>query len=419
MNLQDGMLLSESLKNPTRRELIQGASALAFAYSPIAKALNFQGRPSGGKVFAYVGTDTSAIDGKANGKGIYLFEMDPSSGRLSFLKLAAETRSPSWLCLDPSERYLYAVHEISDFEGKNGSVSAYAVDPSNRDLRLLNTVNSQGAGPAYLSVDASEKYVFVANYGDGSIAVFPVLSGGSLGAATFTHRNTGHVGSQKATSAPPGNFAISGHDAPHAHMIAADPGNCFVLQTDLGQDRIYVYRFDKHTGALTPAVSSPFVSLPSGDGPRHFAFHSNGRWLYSIQEEASTVVLFHFNPATGSATAQQTLSTLPHGFAGTSFGSGIRVSPDGRVLYAANRLHNTIAVFSIGSGGELKHLGETPTLGDYPCQFNIDPSGTFLYACNQRSDQITSFRIDKRTGALSFTGQYTPVGTPTCILFTT
>ncbi len=418
MSRQDLMLPSDSPQKPSRRKFIQGASALAIAYSPISKASSFQGRPGTGKVFAYVGTDTSAIDGKANGKGIYLFELDSSSGQLSLVKLAAEARNPSWLCLDPSQRYLYTVNEISDYEGKSGSVSAYAVDKSNGDLRLLNRVSSQGAGPAHLSLDASGKYVFVANYGGGSIAVFPVSSDGSLGTATFTHRDEGHVGSQKATSAPPGSFAISGHDAPHAHMIGADPGNRFVLQTDLGQDRVYIYKFDKQTGKLMPATSSPFVSLPSGDGPRHFAFHPNGRWLYSIQEEASTVVLFHFNPVTGSMVAQQTISTLPNGFAGTSFGSGIRVSPDGRALYAANRLHNTIAVFSIGSSGKLKQIGETPTLGDYPPQFNIDPSGTFLYACNQRSDQITSFRIDKRTGLLSFTGQYTPVGTPTCIIFT-
>ena len=417
MSRHDLMLSSDSPQIPSRRKFIQGASALAIAYAPISKASNFQGRPKGGKVFAYVGTDTSAIDGNANGKGIYLFEMDISSGRLSFVKLAAEAKSPSWLCLDPSQRYLYASNEISDYEGKSGSVSAYAVDKSNGDLQLLNTVSSQGAGPAYLSVDASGKYVFVANYGGGSLAVFPVSPDGSLGAATFTHRDEGDVGSQKATSGPPGSFAISGHDRPHAHMIGADPGNRFVLQTDLGQDRIYVYRFDRSTGKLTPAAT-PFASLPSGDGPRHFAFHPNGRWLYSIQEEASTVVFFHFDPATGSMAAQQTLSSLPSGFTGTSFASGIRVSHDGRTLYAANRLHNSIAVFSIDDTGHLKHVGDTPTLGDYPPQFNLDPSGNFLYVCNQRSDQITSFRIDKRTGLLHFTGQYTPVGTPTCIIFT-
>ncbi len=368
-------------------------------------------------MFAYVGTDTSAIDGKGNGKGIYLFEMDPGSGQLSFVKLAAEAKSPSWLCLDPSQRYLYASNEISDYEGKSGSVTAYAVDASSGDLRLLNTVSSHGAGPAHLSLDASGKYVFVANYGGGSIAVFPVSSDGSLGEASFTHRDEGDVGAQKATNAPPGSFAISGHDAPHAHMIGVDPGNRFVLQTDLGQDRIYVYSFDRSTGKLTPAATQ-FATLPSGDGPRHFAFHPNGHWLYSIQEEASTVVFFRFDPTNGLLAAQQTLSTLPGGFAGTSFASGIRVSSDGRTLYAANRLHNSIAVFSIDGTGHLKHVGDIATLGDYPPMFNLDPSGEFLYVCNQRSDQITSFRIDKQSGLLTFTGHYTPVGTPTCIVFT-
>jgi 6-phosphogluconolactonase (cycloisomerase 2 family) len=407
---------SDAPRTASRREFVLGASALAIAASPVSRAMKSQGR-SRGKVFAYVGSDTGAIDGNANGKGIYLFEMDSSSGKLSLVKLAAEARNPSWLCLDPSQKYLYTVNETADFEGKSGSVSAYAVDPSSHDLRLLNQVSSQGAGPAYVSLDATGKYVFVANYGGGSIAVFPVSPDGSLGASTFTHRDQGNVGSQKATSAPPGSFAISGHDKPHAHMIAADPGNRFVLQTDLGQDRLYVYNFDKQTGKLAPAAT-PFASLPTGDGPRHFAFHPNGRWLYSIQEEGSTVVFFHFDPTTGSMAAQQTVSSLPDGFAGTSFASGIRVSSDGRTLYAANRLHNTIAVFSIDNTGHLKHVADTPTFGDYPPQFNIDPSGNFLFVCNQRSDQITSFRIDKRTGLLHFTGQYTPVGTPTCIIFT-
>jgi 6-phosphogluconolactonase (cycloisomerase 2 family) len=410
------MLPNDSPQISSRRKFIQGASALAIASSPISHALDIQTRTRKGKVLAYVGTDTGAIDGSANGKGIYLFEMDTNSGQLSLVKLVAEARNPSWLCLDPSQRYLYTINEVGDFEGKSGSVSAYAVDPSSGNLRLLNRVRSQGAGPAYLSLDASGKYVFVANYGGGSIAVLSVLSGGSLGAPSYTHRDDGNVGGRKAVSAPPGSFAISGHDRPHAHMIGPNPGNRFVLQTDLGQDRIYVYQFDSQTGKLAPAAT-PFASLPSGDGPRHFAFHPNGRWLYSIQEEASTVVFFHFDPATGSMAAQQTISSLPNGFAGTSFASGIRVSQDGRFLYAANRLHNTITVFSIGSNGKLKQLGETCTLGDYPCQFNFDPSGSFLYVCNQRSDQITSFRINKRTGLLNFTGQYTPVGTPTCIVF--
>jgi 6-phosphogluconolactonase (cycloisomerase 2 family) len=200
-------------------------------------------------------------------------------------------------------------------------------------------------------------------------------------------------------------------------MIQADPGNRFVLQTDLGQDRIYVYSFDASDGKLKPIVGVPFVSLPAGDGPRHFSFHPNGRWLYSIQEEASTLVFFRFDPTTGALSSQQTVSTLPPGFKGSSFTSEVMVSPDGRFLYAANRLHDTIAVFSISADGNLRRVSETSTLGDYPRHFQIDPSGRFLYACNQRSDSVTSFRINRSTGMLAFTGQYTSIGSPACITF--
>lgn len=396
----------------SRRSFLQTAALAASAgMAPKALAALNQGR-----ILAYVGTDTSHVDSTANGKGIYLFEMNPATGKLSPIKLAIETENASWLVFHPSGRYLYAIHEINNYEGNSGSVSAFAVDRESGDLRLLNTVSSQGAGPAYLSVDKWGKYAFVANYFGGSIAVLPILSNGWLGNAVDVHRDTGHLGSTHATDAPPGSFAISGHDAPHAHMIHPDPQNRFVVQTDLGQDRIYVYKFDRQSGKLTPA-ETPFVSLPSGDGPRHFAFHRNGKWMYSIQEEASTVVFFHYDARNGSLAAQQTLSTLPPGFAGTSFGSEIMLSRDGRFLYAANRLHNYIAEYSIAEDGRLTYLGEASTMGDYPSQFNMDPNGNFLYACNQRSDQITSFRIDRTSGRLKFTGQYTPVGTPLCIAF--
>jgi 6-phosphogluconolactonase (cycloisomerase 2 family) len=220
-----------------------------------------------------------------------------------------------------------------------------------------------------------------------------------------------------AANAPLGSFAISGHDKPHAHMIQSDPGNRFVLHTDLGQDRIYVHRLDPATGKLNAAGNPPFTSLPSGDGPRHFIFHRNGKWLYSLQEEASNVVFFHFDPVTGSLASQQTISTLPAGFRGTSFTSEILLSPDARFLYAANRLHDTIAVFSLNPDGRLAYVGETPTEGDYPRHLSIDPTGTFLYACNQRSDAITCFRIDRKTGMPRFTGLYTAIGSPACLVF--
>jgi len=248
------------------------------------------------------------------------------------------------------------------------------------------------------------------------VAVLPVRSNGELGSATDVKEDRGTVGPAKAASAPRGSFAISGHESPHAHMIQADPTGRFVLASDLGLDRILIWKFDAEKGTLTPNDPAS-VSLPPGDGPRHFAFHPNGEWMYSLQEEASTLALFHFDRSRGTLTAKQTISTLPKGFAGTNFTSEVMVTPDGRFLYAANRLHDTVAVFSIGPEGVVSWVSEEWTRGDYPRSFNIDPTGNFLYTCNQRSDAIASFRVNRETGRLTFTGQYTPVGTPAIIIF--
>jgi len=366
---------------------------------------------------AYVGTYTGAHGAAGRGEGIGVFHVDLVTGELSRHAPAVKTPNPSWLALHPSKKYLYAVNEVDDFAGGNGSVSAFAIDRTTGALTALNTVSSEGAIPAYCSVDPSGKFVFVANYGGGSIAVLPVREDGSLGRAADVHHDLGAVGNKHATDAPNGSLAISGHDAPHAHMIAADPHNRFVLATDLGQDRIYTYRFDGTTGKLTAPSGAPFTSLPTGDGPRHFAFHPNGGWLYSIQEEASTVVFFHYDPSMGSLELQQTVSTLPPGFAGTNFASEILVSSDGRNVYAANRLHDTISVFSIGAEGKLTWIGEVSTMADYPRNCCIDPSGRFLFVCDQNGDSITSFRIDRATGMLKFSGKYTGVGSPANITF--
>jgi 6-phosphogluconolactonase len=395
-----------------RRDLLRASIAFTML-SSIPRPL----RAVGQKTLAYVGTYSSPVDGGGNGKGIYLFEMNPASGELTLVDLAAAAPNASWLSLDPSGRFLYAANEVANFAGNTGSVSAYAVDRQNGSLKLLNVVSSEGAGPAHLSVDYSGKYVFVANYAGGNVAVLPIFPTGALGAATYVHQDTGSLGPTIPSTAPAGSFAFSGHDKPHAHMIHVDPGNRFVLQTDLGQDRIYVSQLDPASGKLSSVADAPFVSLPPGDGPRHFTFHENGRWFYSLQEEASTVVFFHFDPATGSLHAEQTISTLPPGFKGTSFTSEILLSSDGRFLYTANRLHDTIAIFSVGRDGRLTYTGETSTRGDYPRHIQFDPAGTFLYSCNQRSDIIASFRVDRKTGQLTFTGQYTPVGSPACIIF--
>ena len=401
----------------SRRSFLVGATAAAtVAHATVAGAKGLAGGLDHSRRFAYLGTYTGAVGNGGNGEGIYLYEANPFSGELQLIKLAAASTSPSFLAAAPSGNYLYAVNEVSNYDGTNGSVSAFAVNRQTGDLTFLNKVNSLGGGPAFLSLDATGKFVFVANYGGGSIAVFPVNKDGSLGAAVDVHTDTGNVGPTTATNAPPGSFAFSGHDAPHAHQIIPSPDNKFVLQTDLGQDRIYVYSFNSTSGKLTPAAT-PYVSLPPGDGPRHMSFHPNGRWLYSLQEEASTLALFSYDESTGALTSQQTISALPPGFTGSSFASEVRVSGDGRFVYAANRLHDSIAVFAVGLHGELTYSGEGATRGDYPAQFTIDPTGNFLYSCNQHSDNLTVFRIDPQSGVPKFIGQYVPAGTPGCIIF--
>jgi 6-phosphogluconolactonase (cycloisomerase 2 family) len=227
-------------------------------------------------------------------------------------------------------------------------------------------------------------------------------------------KDTGKLGPTKATNAPPGSFAFSGHDRPHAHMIQADPAGRFVLHVSLAFDQICIWQFDAQAGVLTPN-DPPAVSLPPGDGPRHFCFHPNGRWFYSIQEEGSTFVLFDYVARAGRLAARQTISTLPPGFAGSNFCSEILVSSDGRFVYAGTRLHDSIGIFSVGPNGELTYLGEEWTRGNYPRSFNFDPTGRFLYCCNQRSDNLTVFQVNRATGVLTFTGHYTPVGNPSSI----
>jgi 6-phosphogluconolactonase (cycloisomerase 2 family) len=398
----------------SRRGFLQGTAALAASGPAFA-------RP-GERVFAYVGSYSSPQGpegSKGYGSGIYLFHMEPSTGALEQLELFSADSNPSWLAFDPSRTHLYAANETATFQGAHsGSVSAFSINRQNGHLTLLNTVSSEGAGPAHLSVHPSGKYVLVANYAGGTITVLPIQPSGELGAATDVKHDDGPVGAKHAISAPPGSFAISGHDRPHAHMIQADASGRFVLSTDLAIDRIFVWNFDESTGLLSPR-SSASVELPAGDGPRHFAFHPNGRWLYSLQEEASTLRLFDYDAKSGTLNAAQTVSSLPKGFTGTNFTSEVMVSADGRFVYAGNRLHDSIAFFSIGAGGRLTFAGETWTRGDYPRSFNIDPAGNFLYSCNQRSDAIASFRVNRQTGNLTFTGQYTPVGTPAIIIFLT
>jgi 6-phosphogluconolactonase len=398
----------------TRREFVQALSASA-AVAPMMSGPQRQGSAPPGNIIAYVGTYSSP-QGANHGQGIHILEMNPSTGALIPRDILKSDSNPAWLAFNRDRTRLYSANEVAAPDSGSGSVSAYTVDRATGKLTLLNTVSSEGAGPAHMSIHPAGKHALVANYAGGSIAVLPIGADGGLASASDIKRHEGRVGPAQASSAPPGSFAISGHDRPHAHMIEADPSGRYVLAADLGLDRILVWRFDPATGTLTPN-DPPSAALPPGDGPRHFAFHPKAQWLYSLQEEASTVVTFDYDASTGRLRAKQTLSTLPRGFAGTNFTSEIVVAPGARSVYVANRLHDSIAWFSIGPDGTLTWVGEEWTRGDYPRSFAIDPSGRFLFSCNQRSDAIASFRINPKSGALAFTGQYTPVGSPAHLVF--
>ncbi len=377
-----------------------------------------------GALRAYVGTFSSPLVDvlptqvdlpPGNGRGIHVFDVDRQTGAMRATGIVRMGTSPSCLAVNKQRTRMYSANE-TDHQGENGegTVSAFAIHPQSGQLKLLNTVRSGGAGPTYVSVHPSGRFLLVANYFGGSVAVLPILEDGRLGKATDVQVDAGEIGPTKATHAPPGSFAISGHDRTHAHMIEADPSGRHVLHVDLGLDTIYVWKFDQQRGKLRKHQAT---ALPPGDGPRHFYFHPNGRWLYSIQEEGSTVVLFDYDSQAGRLTARQTISSLPPGFAGSNFCSEILVSSDGKFVYAGNRLHDSIGIFAVGKNGELTFVGEEWTRGDYPRSFNFDPTGRFLYSCNQRADHLAVFRVDRKTGKLTFTGHYAPVGNPSMILF--
>ena len=408
------------------RSFLRTAVALLGTTPLITGFVPAEANGGDGPLVAYVGTFSSPLRDvlptqvdlpPGNGRGIHVFRVNRDTGAMTPAGIYELGTSPSCLTLNAAGTRLYSANETDRVgKDKEGTLSAFSIDRADGQLTLLNTVPSGGAGPTYVSIHPSGRFLLVANYFGGSVAVLPILPDGRLGDATDIKNDAGKIGPTKATSAPPGSFAFSGHDRTHAHMIQADPFGRFVLHVDLGLDQIFVWKFDEQQGVLTPN-EPPAVSLPPGDGPRHFHFHPNGRWLYSIQEEGSTIVLFDYDAATGRLAARQTISTLPPGFAGSNFCSEILVSADGQFVYAGNRLHDSIGIFSVGPNGDLTYIGEEWTRGNYPRSFNFDPTGQFLYCCNQRSDNIAVFQVNRKTGSLQFTGHYTPVGNPSIIVF--
>ena len=416
--------LPSSPANSRTRLLLQ-TTLLAFVSLVSINSVDAQESPNQQRLLAYVGTFSSPLQDvlptqvdlpPGNGRGIHIFEVNRQSGALQPLGITLSGTSPSSLVIDRMGKFLYSANETDRVDDSGqGSVSAYRIE-NDGSLTLLNTVPSGGAGPTYVSIHPSGDFLLVANYFGGSVAVLPIAADGSLKKTSDVQVDEGTIGPTKAVNAPEGSFAFSGHDRTHAHMILSDPTGKFVIHVDLGLDKIFVWRFDAEKGKLI-ANDPPSVSLPPGDGPRHFDIHPNGTWFYSIQEEGSTVVLFDFDATTGKLTERQTISTLPKEYKGSNFCSEILVSHDGKFLYAGNRLHDSIGIFAIGDDGTLTHLDDEWTRGNYPRSFEFDPTGQFLYCCNQRADHVSIFRVNQQSGKLEFTGNYAAVGNPSCIVF--
>jgi 6-phosphogluconolactonase len=391
-------------KAPARREFLKfsGLAALGLILPQLPNA-RVPGAKRTGEVLVYVGTYTT---GKS--EGIYLYRLNLSSGELKHVATTSRVVNPSFLALAPNRRYLYAVNEVEEFGGrKSGAVSAFAVDQRTGELRLLNQQPSLGANPCFVDVDAGGRFVLIANYTGGNVAVFPVERDGGLGQATDLKQDLGSSINQKR------------QEGPHAHCIVLDPTNQFAYSCDLGTDKLMIYRFDGRTGKLRPA-EQPWAQVRPGAGPRHLAFHSNAKKVFVLNELDSTVTTFARDPLKGSLKEAQTLSTLPKNFTGTSWSADIHVSLDGRFVYCSNRGHDSIAIFAIGSRhGDLSLVGHEPTRGMTPRNFAIDPTGTFLLVANQNSDNIVTFRRDKKTGRLNATGHVAEVPSPVCLRFTT
>jgi 6-phosphogluconolactonase len=366
---------------------------LAFLFSPIAAAAN---EP----LWIFVGTYT----GKKS-KGIYRVELDPATGKLGKPELAAEVTSPSFLAVAPDRKHLFCVCEISEFNGKKaGGVASFALDAKSGELKAINQQSSVGTGPCHITADKSGKNVLVANYGGGSAAVLPIGGDGKLGEASCFVQH-------KGSSTDKGR-----QEAPHAHSVNLDAANRFAIVADLGLDKVLVYKFDAAAGTITPN-DPPALDLPGGSGPRHFAFHPNGKFAFVNNEMASSLTALNYDAAKGEFKIVGAVSTLPEPVKGNSTAETV-VHPNGKFVYTSNRGHNSIAIFAVDSEtGALKALGHQREGIKIPRNFNIDPSGKWMVVANQDGDSIIVFAIDAKTGALTPTGQKAEVGAPVCVKF--
>lgn len=342
------------------------------------------------------------------GKGIYAYRLDAEAGALVPVGVTEGVRNSSYLAFDPARKFLYCVNEFKEYQGMaSGAVSAYRIDPATGGLTYLNTVASHGTDPCALKVDHSGRCVIVANFASGSVAVLPLSADGSLGEASCVIQHAGSSVDPKRQKGP------------HAHAVEIDAANRHVFVPDLGCDAVKIYELDAEHGVLTPNPNQPSVKVgPPGAGPRQLALHPNGRFAYLICELNSTMIAYAYDPARGTLSELQTLSTLPAGYSGDTTCAEVQVAPSGRFLYGSNRGHDSIAIFALDAEtGTMTAIGHESTRGHTPRNFTLSPKGDFLAAANQDSNSVVMFRVDAERGTLTATGAVVEAGTPICVKF--
>jgi len=382
----------------SRRDWIRGAAALAAAgMAPV--------RGQNAAIHVYSGTYTG------RGRGIYHYTMDAATGKLTLVNVAQGEMNPSFLALDPQRRFLYAVNEIGNYQGRlSGSVAAFAINPADGELTFLNRQPSEGRTTAHISVDPTNRFVMVANYtggaGGGNVCILPINRDGSLGDPSQVVDHLGEPGPNRGPQTQA-----------RAHMILPDAAGRFVLANDLGLDKTFIYALDREAGKLV-AAEPPFAVLAPGAGPRHLAFHPNGRIVYVINELNSTMTVFDYDAQSGAMAEKQTLSTLPDNWVGINSTAHVVVAPSGRFVYGSNRGHDSIAIFSVDSAtSRLTLIGHQDTVGRTPRNFGLDPSGNWMYVGNQDTDNFVTFRVNPATGGLTNTGMFTAQAQPVCFVF--
>ncbi len=340
-------------------------------------------------------------------QGIHVARMNEKTGALSPPQLAAETKSPNFLALHPTNKYLYAVGDLPSAKpAKSGAVVAFSIDLATGKLTELNRQSSGGRGPCHVAVDDAGTHVLTANYGSGSVACLPIADDGSLRepSAVIQHEGSGPDPKRQ--------------NQPHAHSFNFDKANRFALAADLGTDKILVYLFDGEKGTLTPN-DPPAGTVAPGAGPRHLAWHPSRPIAYVINEMGNTITAFNYDPDRGALVEFDAVPTLPKDFQGGNTTAEVVVHPSGRFVYGSNRGHDSIAVFAADADGRLTPRGHVSTQGETPRNFAIDPSGRFLLAANQETDSVVVFAIDPETGELTPTGSKIEVDAPVCIRFLT